>query len=51
MDQCVVCGMDVDPNNPPAQENFKGQNYNFCSEECKQKFDENPQVYANRAAA
>jgi YHS domain-containing protein len=51
MDQCCVCGSEVDRYNPPAQENYQGQVYNFCCEECKARFDANPTAFANRKAA
>jgi YHS domain-containing protein len=50
MDKCPVCGMEVDRNNPAATSNYNGQYYNFCCEECKEKFDQNPQTYAKKAA-
>ena len=41
-----VCGMDVDPDNAAAQSTFEGKNYYFCANECKEKFDANPQQFA-----
>lgn len=51
VDRCCVCGSDVDRFNPPAQENYQGQTYNFCCQECKEKFDSNPSAYARSQAA
>ena len=45
-----VCGMKVDQNTSKAQSNYQGQTYQFCSQECKQKFDRSPQQYAKRTA-
>ena len=38
--------MDVDPDNAAAQSTFEGKNYYFCADECKEKFDANPQQFA-----
>ena len=40
-----VCGMQVDPNKAPATSSFKGQKYSFCGQDCKQKFDQQPERY------
>lgn len=40
----VVCGMEV--NSPsPWQSIYQGKTFEFCSENCKTKFDENPEKY------
>ena len=46
-----VCGMNVDENNSKYQAQYGGKKYNFCSEECKTKFDQQPEQYARSAAA
>lgn len=46
MTECPVCGMEVDTNNPPATSEYNGTTYNFCCEECRQKFDQNPEMFA-----
>jgi len=46
-----VCGMKVDENQSQHQSQYGGQKYSFCSEECKTKFDQNPEEYATSAAA
>lgn len=43
-----VCGMDVNPNQAVAKSEHSGQTYHFCSQGCKQKFDENPNQYVNK---
>ena len=43
-----VCGMDVDPDEAAGQSDFQGNTYYFCSSECKQKFDQNPQSFAKQ---
>ena len=46
MAQDPVCGMQLDQNQAKAQSQYQGQTYQFCSESCKQRFDQNPQQYA-----
>jgi Cu+-exporting ATPase len=43
--QDPVCGMDVDPNTTTEQSDFNGQTYYFCSAECKNSFDTEPEKY------
>jgi YHS domain-containing protein len=45
-----VCGMNVDENNSQYRSEHKGKQYNFCSEQCKTKFDQHPEQYARSAA-
>lgn len=45
-----VCGMQVDPENAAGQSNYDGQTYYFCSQSCKQKFDEEPSHYVGGQA-
>jgi Cu+-exporting ATPase len=49
MEKDVVCGMDIDRAKAAGSSNYGGQTYYFCSKTCKDKFDANPQQYANRA--
>ncbi len=42
-----VCGMDVTPEKAAAKSEVGGQTYHFCSQSCKQKFDQNPQRYTS----
>jgi len=48
-----VCGMQVDEN-AAAPERYtsqhSGQTFYFCSEECKQEFDENPDEFVRKSA-
>ena len=44
-----VCGMQVDEQKATAKSQFQGTNYYFCSDECKRKFDQQPQQYASKA--
>lgn len=41
-----VCGKQVDENGAPATSSHQGKEYSFCGRDCKNKFDQNPQQYA-----
>lgn len=44
-----VCGKPLDPNDAKAtghMENYHGEVFNFCSEECQKKFQQDPARYA-----
>ncbi len=43
-----VCGMQVDENKAPATSTYQGKKYAFCGQECKNKFDREPQRYAQQ---
>jgi YHS domain-containing protein len=45
-----VCGMKVDDKNPQYQSQFGGKKYIFCSENCRQEFEANPEEYVEAAA-
>ena len=40
-----VCGMDVEQAAASATSNYQGSRYFFCSQDCKEEFDENPSQY------
>ena len=42
-----VCGMEVNPASAEAQSECGGQSFYFCSVECTQKFDRNPEQYTD----
>jgi YHS domain-containing protein len=44
-----VCGMKVDENSQ-HQTQYGSQTYYFCSEQCKNEFEQNPEQYAKSAA-
>jgi P-type Cu+ transporter len=46
-----VCGMDLDPATAAATGSYRGISYGFCSTHCKEKFDEDPDIYVNPPAA
>lgn len=46
-----VCGMPVNPSEAPAQSRYQGKTYSFCSRECKQMFDAQPERYVTASQA
>ncbi|WP_306061056.1 YHS domain-containing protein [Natronococcus wangiae] len=40
-----VCGMQVTRNSVVASIEYDGETYYFCSEECYQRFNEQPKIY------
>jgi len=46
MTKDVVCGMQVDEKKAPATSSYQGERYVFCGQQCKDKFDRNPEQYA-----
>lgn len=44
-----VCGMQVDEKKASATSTHKGAQYAFCSQQCKDKFDQNPERYAQQS--
>jgi P-type Cu+ transporter len=41
-----VCGKQVNENKAPATSTHEGERYVFCGQDCKNKFDENPERYS-----
>lgn len=50
MSKDPVCGMEVDERQAKATVEHKGQTFHFCSADCKQKFEQNPERYARQTA-
>jgi YHS domain-containing protein len=46
-----VCGMSVDEKTAPAKAEYHGKTYYFCSAECKDKFQAQPEKYVKQEAA
>lgn len=44
-----VCKMDVDTDKAAATSEYKGDTYYFCSEDCKKRFDADPDRYVSRS--
>jgi YHS domain-containing protein len=45
-----VCGMELEEQDAEFQSQYAGREYVFCSETCKDKFENNPEQYAASAA-
>nr|NIS80726.1 HAD-IC family P-type ATPase [Anaerolineales bacterium] len=41
-----VCGMEIDPEDAAATEEYQGKTYHFCSAACHEKFKAEPEKYA-----
>lgn len=46
-----VCGMTVDPEQAAGKSKYKGEEYFFCSANCKRKFDANPEAFVEEKEA
>lgn len=46
-----VCGMDVTYETAQARSEYDGQTFYFCSLDCKEAFDKNPEHYVQREEA
>ena len=44
-----VCGMQVDEKNAAAKVSNSGKDFYFCSQNCADKFKQNPQQYVKAA--
>ena len=42
-----VCSMQVEEQSAAAQSEYEGQTYYFCSQGCKEKFEQNPEQYTS----
>jgi YHS domain-containing protein len=45
-----VCGMSVDEKNAAAKADYQGKTYYFCSTECKDTFQQQPNKYTKEPA-
>lgn len=45
-----VCGMEVNENSAPAKTEYDGVTYYFCSQNCRNTFEEDPEEYLGSAA-
>jgi len=43
-----VCGMTIDPDHAQGHSTYQGQDYYFCSQSCKQRFDVEPMKYTQQ---
>jgi Cu+-exporting ATPase len=42
-----VCGMQIQTEDAVGSSEYQGQTYYFCSEDCKESFDQNPEKYVH----
>jgi len=40
-----VCGMTVEEDNAAATSEYQGSTYYFCSKDCQEEFDSDPESY------
>jgi YHS domain-containing protein len=45
MEKDPVCNMKIDPKTATEKSVYKGQEYYFCSSDCKNNFDLDPEKY------
>jgi len=43
-----VCGMELTYENAQARTEYNGQTYYFCSLDCKEQFDKDPEKFVTR---
>jgi YHS domain-containing protein len=48
MERDPVCGMDVEPDEAPAEIEYEGQTFYFCSTSCKMAFEKDPSRYRQK---
>jgi len=46
MKRDMVCGKQVDEQKAPATSSYEGERYVFCGQECKDKFDQEPERFS-----
>jgi len=46
-----VCGMELEDDEIVAESEYRGKMYYFCSDECADEFESQPQKYAGAVAA
>ncbi len=43
-----VCGMEIDESQAAAQTTYQGQAYFFCSEDCRNTFENDPKEFVGK---
>ena len=46
-----VCGMQMQSEDVASETNYEGKSYYFCSDECRTKWDADPERYAKEMAS
>jgi Cu+-exporting ATPase len=49
--KCPVCGMEMESEDVASETNHEGKSYYFCSDECRTKWDANPERYVRETAS
>jgi P-type Cu+ transporter len=49
MDRDPVCQMEVDEKTAAASSQYRGETFYFCSQDCKKRFDADPERYVSRS--
>lgn len=44
-----VCGMQIEESEAAGQSEYQGRTFYFCSTACQNKFEQNPEQYANES--
>lgn len=47
----LVCGMEIKKEEAAGISNYKGEAYYFCSKNCQEKFDQDPEKYTRLKTA
>jgi YHS domain-containing protein len=50
MSKDPVCGMNIDERQASAKAEHQGKTFYFCSVDCKEEFEQNPQRYTRQTA-
>lgn len=45
-----ICGMQVEAETAAGQSEYRGQTYYFCSEGCKERFEQDPEQYQGKSS-
>lgn len=43
-----VCGMEIEMEDAVSGKEYRGTTYYFCSDECREEFDKNPEKFAEK---
>lgn len=49
--KCPVCAMEMEPADVASEASYEGKSYYFCSDECRKKWDADPERYAMEMAS
>ena len=49
--KCPVCGMELESDEVASETNYEGKSYYFCSDECRKRWDADPERYAKETVS